>query len=101
MKKIMILAVALFVAFSLNACGSSIPKDATVGVCPGKSQTVKYVFKDKTIYEFYVDEVKQTDSITNQAQTEADSYDSVQAYLNSLPEVCTFSPYDSDLNVKG
>ncbi len=98
MKKILIVALALFSLFALNACGSDeIPDDATIAVCP-QGDTFKYVYKDDVVYEFYSNDVLQNEDMLNIVQNSVDTYGDARAYLDATFQegVCTFTSYSSE-----
>lgn len=96
----MIVTLAFFSFFVLNACGSDeIPEDATVAVCP-QGDTFKYVFKDDIVYEFYSNDVLQSEDMLNIVKDSASAYEDFQAYLDATFQegVCTLSSFS---NTKG
>lgn len=100
MKKILVLTLAFFSLFILTACGSNqIPADATVAVCP-QGDTFKYVFKDAVVYEFYSNDVLQSEDMLNIVQNAVDVAGDVQTYLDTTFQtgVCTLSSYSSNKN---
>lgn len=97
MKKLMVIFLALFSFFVLNACGSNqIPDDATVAVCT-QGDTFKYIYKDDKIYEFYSNDELQSDDILDIVKTAAGSFDNFRAYLDStfIENSCVFTTYNS------
>lgn len=98
MKKILVVALALFCVFALDACGGDeIPDDATVAVCP-QGETFKYVYKDDVVYEFYSNDTLQSEDMLNIVQTSVDAYGDARAYLDATFEsgVCTFTSYTNE-----
>ena len=98
MKKLLLLTFILLLA----ACGSGedeveIPIGANVAVCP-QGDTFKYIYKDGIVYEFYSNDVLQSDDMKAIVQTAADTAGSVNDYLfiTFAEGVCTFTDYTPD-----
>jgi len=102
MKKIIVLALALFGVFTLAACNDkeeevTIPDDAVVAVCP-QGDTFKYIYKDDVVYEFYSNDILQDDSMLGIVQDNVDSVGTVREYLDATFQagVCTFTDYEPE-----
>jgi len=88
----------LFSLFILTACGTDeIPSDATVAVCT-QGDSFKYVYKDDVVYEFYSNDVLQSQDMLNIVQTAVDGAGDARAYLDATFEegVCVFSGYTNN-----
>jgi len=101
MKKIIVLALALFGVFALAACGDKeeegIPDDAKVAVCI-QGDEFEYVYKDDVVYEFYSNDVLQDDSMLGIVQDAVDSAGTARDYLDATfaAGVCTFTDYEPE-----
>ncbi len=97
MKKLLII---FGLTLMLTACGNTpeeeqIPDDATVAVCP-QGDTFKYIYKDDEVYEFYSNDVLQSDDMLAIVQTAVDSAGTARDYLDGAFQagVCTFTDYE-------
>lgn len=102
MKKLLLFTFILL----LTACGTGedeivIPDGANVAVCP-QGDTFKYIYKDNTVYEFYSNDVLQSNDMKAIVQTAADSAGSVNAYLTAtfVEGVCTYTDYIPESSTK-
>lgn len=94
MKKVFIAVLMLFSLFLLTACDGGIPDDASVATCT-QGDTFKYVFKDDKVYEFYSNDVLQSDDMLKIVQNAADNYDDFQGYLDAtfVTDACSITSY--------
>ena len=79
----MIVLLSFISLFILAACGNDeIPNDAAVAVCL-QGDTFKYVYKDDVVYEFYSNDVLQSNDMRAIVQDAVDSADDVETYLDT------------------
>lgn len=99
MKKLLIIFALTLL---LTACSNTpeevkIPDDAIVAVCP-QGDTFKYIYKDDKVYEFYSNDVLQSDDMLAIVQTAVDSAGTARDYLDATfqVDVCTFTDYEAN-----
>ena len=98
MKKIVVLAIALFGLFALTACAPrGIPDDAVVATCSA-GDTYKYIYKDDIVYEFYFNDVLQDKSMLDIVQASVENAGTGQAFLDESFQsgACVLSSYSND-----
>lgn len=93
MKKLSVLLLILLMA----ACsGGDIPKDAKEATCNAGDE-FRYIYKDKEVFEFYVNNELQDKSMLNIVQDAVNIFDSAEVYFESafVGNACQYSVYQS------
>ena len=96
MKKLLL--VMLFMLL-LTGCNSDpevveTPDGADIATC-NAGQVFKYIYQDDTVYEFYTDDVRQSDDMMDIVQGSVDTAGSMAAFLETTfaNDACTYSTY--------
>lgn len=102
MKKLIVFTMVLFGFFMLTACEPQemeIPDDATVATCTA-GDMYKYIYLGDHVYEFYLNDVLQEDSMLNIVQDAVDGAGTAAEYLEATfqPGVCVYSGYSTNKN---